>query len=155
MAWLRASTAGALRAFAWGLPSVFIETNIRRVFLHVFFDRRRGVKDGEVLPLVARTLDRRDPRSWYYALMDYGTLLAAGKANPNVRSHHYVRQTPFHGSDRRIRGLVLRVLLEGGARSAAELCADVGEDAAKVRRLAGNLVAEGLLRKRNGKYMAG
>ena len=52
---------------------VFIETNIRRVFLHCFFPGQNGVRDREILPLVDQTLDRQQPLPWYYALMDYGT----------------------------------------------------------------------------------
>ena len=68
-------TAGAVRAFAWGQPDVFIETNIRRVFIHFFFPRRKKVSDREILLLVEKTLDRRDVRAWYFALMDYGAML--------------------------------------------------------------------------------
>ena len=53
----------------------FIETNIRAVFIHHFFSERESVTDREILPLVERTLDREEPRDWYYALMDYGATL--------------------------------------------------------------------------------
>ena len=69
------ATAGALAAFAFNQPVVFIETNIRRVFLHCFFPGKSGVRDREILPLVDQTLDRERPRPWYYALMDYGAML--------------------------------------------------------------------------------
>jgi len=67
-----AATAGAIVAFAFNKPTVFLETNSRRVFLHVFFAGRQRVKDSDILPLVETTLDREKPRQWYYALMDYG-----------------------------------------------------------------------------------
>jgi len=38
-------TARAVRVFAWNKPEVFIETNIRRVFLYHFFRGRRKVDD--------------------------------------------------------------------------------------------------------------
>ena len=77
------ATAGALAAFAFNQPVVFIETNIRRVFLHCFFPGQSGVRDREILPLVDQTLDRQRPRPWYYALMDYGAMLKRAAPNPN------------------------------------------------------------------------
>jgi A/G-specific adenine glycosylase len=91
------ATAGAICAFAFNQPTVFIETNIRRVFIHFFFPNRNGVKDKEILPLVERTLDIRSPRTWYHALMDYGAMLKKEEHNPNRRSAHYTRQAPFQG----------------------------------------------------------
>ena len=69
------ATASAIAAFAFNEPSVFIETNIRRVFIHFFFGDRENVHDAEILPLIAKTVDKSDPRQWYYALMDYGAML--------------------------------------------------------------------------------
>ncbi len=105
-------TAGAIRAFAFDEPDVFIETNIRRVFIHFFFSKRRTVNDREILPLIEKTLDRKNPRMWYFALMDYGAMLGVTtEENPNRRSAHYVRQSKFSGSDREVRGKILRLML--------------------------------------------
>ncbi|KKW10729.1 MAG: HhH-GPD family protein [Parcubacteria group bacterium GW2011_GWA2_49_9] len=49
-------TAGAVCAFAFGIPSAFIETNIRTVYLHFFFKGKKKVKDEEILKVVERTL---------------------------------------------------------------------------------------------------
>ena len=122
------ATAGALLAFAFARPAVFIETNIRRLFLHQYFPAAITVPDAALLPLVARTLDRRQPRRWYYALMDWGAALGQQRAgNPNRRSAHYSRQSPFAGSRRELRGRVLRLLAERRCLTFAELqdrCAD-------------------------------
>ncbi|KKT24343.1 MAG: Endonuclease III family protein [Candidatus Magasanikbacteria bacterium GW2011_GWA2_43_9] len=61
------NTAGAIAAFAFNTPSVFIETNIRRVFIHFFFPGRSTVHDRNILKLVEETMDRKNPREWYYA----------------------------------------------------------------------------------------
>jgi A/G-specific adenine glycosylase len=105
-------TAGSIAAFAFDAPVVFIETNIRRVFIHHFFEDREGVDDKELLPLVEDALDRESPREWYYALMDYGTHLAKTVPNPNRRSKHHTIQSTFEGSDRQIRGAILRALVK-------------------------------------------
>jgi A/G-specific adenine glycosylase len=44
------ATAGALAAFAFNRPAVFLTTNIRRVFLHFFFPRATGVTTGNFSP---------------------------------------------------------------------------------------------------------
>ena len=103
-------TARAVLAFAFGIPTAFIETNIRSVFLHHFFTAETGVSDARIRPLVEKSLDRADPRSWYYALMDYGVEIKRRFGNPNVRSGTYAKQSPFADSNRRIRGALLREL---------------------------------------------
>lgn len=109
-------TSGSLMAFAFNAPEVFIETNIRRVFIHFFFPRRRNVTDAELARYIERSIDRHRPREWYWALMDYGAAMhAAGAAmepaNPNRRSAYYKRQSAFAGSDRELRGKVVRSTL--------------------------------------------
>lgn len=104
-------TANAILAFAHNEPCVFIETNIRRVFIHRFFGDKREVSDKEILPLVEVTLDTKNPREWYYALMDYGAHLPKdARKNPNRQSKHYTRQSMFKGSLRELRGKIIRSL---------------------------------------------
>ncbi len=146
------ATAGALAAFAFNQPVVFIETNIRRVFLHFFFPGRSGVTDQEILPLVDQTLDRRRPRPWYYALMDYGAMLKRAAPNPNRRSAHHQRQAPFAGSDRQIRGLILKALLETPALSLAALIKAVGKSPARTTRLIHILIKEGFLEQEGPRF---
>ena len=104
-------TAGALLAFVYGKPAVFIETNIRAVFLEEFFKGKHGVRDKEIASIVELTLDRRNPRRWYYALMDYGVVCKARSRSLNARSAHYAKQSPFESSIRKVRGEVVRSLV--------------------------------------------
>ncbi|MDR2314699.1 MAG: A/G-specific adenine glycosylase [Spirochaetaceae bacterium] len=114
-------SSGAIACFAWNYPAVFIETNIRSVILHFFFQDQGRVEDREIFPLLVQTLDRSNPRVWYWALMDYGAELKKLAENPGRRSAHYVRQNSFKGSLRQIRGALIRALAEGGSRDAAGL----------------------------------
>ena len=143
------ATAGAVRAFGFGLPAVFVETNIRRAVLHELFPDRDQVGDRELLPVLERALDRADPRTWYQALMDYGAALGRGGPNPNRRSAHYTRQSRFDGSNRQQRGLILRVLAERGPLDPGELAAAIGADdrAGRERALRNlrTMAAEGFL----------
>ncbi len=146
-----AATAAAICAYAYNQPVTYLETNIRAVFIHEFFPRRRAVSDAKLLPLVAQALDRRHPRRWYNALMDYGTRLKRDHANPARRSAHHTRQSAFAGSDRQVRGLVLRRLLTG-AQTAAGLRRTAGVDAARLRIILEGMLREGLLRRKNNCY---
>ena len=106
------ATASSIAAFAFNLPVVFIETNIRRVFIYFFFSGADTVSDADLLPIVEQALYQKNPRVWYWALMDLGSALKKTVANPNRRSVHYTKQSLFEGSDRNIRGTLLKLLLK-------------------------------------------
>lgn len=147
------ATACSVCAFAYNLPVVFIETNIRRVFIHCFFPGQETVADREILPLVEATLDQANPRDWYYALMDYGTYLKSAVPNPNRRSHHYTRQSSFEGSDRQIRGLILRILLNEPGIPCVDLREKTGCDRERFRRILGDLQKERFIALQKGIVM--
>lgn len=104
-------TARAVRVFAWNEPEIFIETNIRRVYIHFFFPRRKKVSDAELRRVIAEALYTKNPRAWYWALMDYGAGALKKIPNPNKKSKYYVRQTRFEGSRRYARAKLLAFLL--------------------------------------------
>ncbi|SIP97300.1 A/G-specific DNA-adenine glycosylase [Alkalispirochaeta americana] len=143
------NTAGSIAAFAFNEPVVFIETNIRRVFLEHFFPHREKVHDREILPLVEAALEKDRSREWYWALMDYGVLLARTGKNANRRSAHYAVQSPFEGSDRQIRGALLRLLLEKGEVVAQEIPEYLGVAPERADSVLDRLAREGLL-EQNG-----
>ena len=108
------ATAQGIRSFAFDLPGVYLETNVRTVFLHHFFPDVPAVPDRELVPLIqaacpaapgaatdeiapfAVPLDDADtPRAWYYALLDYGAYLKKTLPNPSRRSAGYSRQSKF------------------------------------------------------------
>lgn len=106
------ATAASIAAFAYNRPTIFIETNIRAVFLHTFFHGQRDVPDAQLLPLVQATLNTDKPRHWYYALMDYGVYIKKTYPNPSRASRHHTKQSKFEGSARQIRGGAVRILSE-------------------------------------------
>jgi A/G-specific adenine glycosylase len=114
-------TSGAIACFAYNYPAVFIETNIRAVMLHFFFNDRKDVNDREIFPILKSALDRENPRKWYWALMDYGAALKKVTVNPNRRSAHYTRQSPFAGSFRQMRGMVIKTLAAEGPGNVDDL----------------------------------
>ncbi len=141
------ATACAICAFAFNEPVVFIETNIRRVFIHCFFQGRQGIKDAEILPLVAKTLDTSNPRKWYFGLMDYGAILKKQHQNPNRKSAHYQKQPPFEGSNRQIRGMILKLLTAESPLSHREIAERLGKDPERVKGNLTQLQKEGFIRK--------
>lgn len=136
-------TAGAVRAFAWNEPGVLLETNVRAAYLDRFFKGREAVPDRDLVPVIEATADREKPREWYWALMDYGARLKATTGNATRRSKTYARQKPFAGSDRQLRGRVLRLVAER-PRTRAELREATGEDE-RLARVIEALTAEGFL----------
>lgn len=105
-------TAQAIMAFAFNKPAVLLETNIRTVFIHFFFNNTKKVHDSDIQPLIKRTMDTKQPRIWYYALMDYGVMLKKQLPHVNERSAHYTKQSPFAGSNRQLRGMILRTFIK-------------------------------------------
>jgi len=104
------ATAASIACFAYDKPVVFIETNIRRAYIHHFFADQTDVHDRDIIPLVAESLPPDSAREWYYALMDYGAHLGKVVKNPNRKSRHYARQSAFEGSSRQVRGAIIRAL---------------------------------------------
>ncbi len=141
-------TAGSIAAFAFNKPVVFIETNIRRVFIHHFFPDAEAVDDAELYPLIEAALDKTNPREWYYALMDYGAFLATTVSNPNRRSQHYTRQSKFEGSDRQIRGELIRILLEFPVLTAEDILRRFpDEPSERIIKLLAQLTKEGFFQQ--------
>jgi A/G-specific adenine glycosylase len=137
-------TAAAVRAFAFNEPDTFIETNIRSVFIHEFFPGRTAVADRELVPYLERSLDRRNPREWYYALMDYGAMLKRRDRTLTGRSRHYSKQKPFAASSRQLRGRIVKILLAGAASESA-IASRLHEQRAAVRMRIEELCADGLV----------
>lgn len=146
------TTAASIYVFAFNKPAVFIETNIRRVFIHRFFADQDNVNDREILPLVEKTLDRSHPRLWYYALMDYGAMLKKLIQNPNRKSSHYRKQPPFEGSDRQIRGKILRVLLKDAPLSASGIANTIRIARKRLTLTLTCLEQEGFIKVHRGTY---
>ena len=107
------NTAGSILAFAFNIPHPFIETNIRTVYIYFFFQNARGkINDKKLMTLIEKTLDKKNPREWYYALMDYGAFLKRSQVNPSRRSKHHVKQSKFKGSNRELRSHILKEVLK-------------------------------------------
>ncbi len=136
------ATAASICAFAFNRPVVFIETNIRTVFIHFFFHVNKKVSDRDILPLAEAALDRKEPHHWYSALMDYGAMLKRRHPNPSRKSDRHHKQKPFEGSRRQLRGEILRALLAHPRVTARRLSIIIGRPEEAVSAAVRDLVKE-------------
>ncbi len=147
------ATAASICTFAYNKPTVFIETNIRAVFIYTFFrNAKKAVRDDRIKPLIARTLDTKAPREWYYALMDYGVALKKKFNNPARYSAHHTKQSTFEGSERQIRGMILRVLLKNHRVHFDAICSLIAREPKRIKKNIAKLVDEGLILESKGAY---
>lgn len=139
-------TAGSIAAFAFNSPVVFIETNIRSVYLHHFFPGKKQVSDKQLLQLIEKTLDKKNAREWYWALMDYGNYLKKTHPNPSRASKHHIVQAKFSGSNRQLRGQLLRLGLASAKLSKDQLYRELSFDKKQIDEALFQLDSEQLLK---------
>lgn len=147
------ATSGSIMVYAFNAPEVYIETNIRTVYIHEFFADKKDIPDSDLLPLIEASLVDEEPFQWYSALMDYGTMLKKQIPNPSRKSKHHIKQSKFEGSDRQIRGAILRALLDESSMSLDLVSSKVDADSKRLKPIIAKLVDEGFcLREESGNY---
>ncbi|MFA5999277.1 MAG: hypothetical protein WC747_04630 [Candidatus Babeliales bacterium] len=150
------NTAASICAFAFNVPVVFIETNIRTVFLHHFFPEQTSIDDKQILQLVAASLDKHNSRDWYYGLMDYGVYLKKEFKANNKGSRHFIKQSKFIGSRRQVRGAIIRILTQTKRLSHDDVCEFVKQDIPHCVHDVGvvlqQLICEGLVQEHDEHY---
>jgi A/G-specific adenine glycosylase len=161
------ATAAGIRAFAFSEPGVYLETNVRTVFLHELHPGEENVSDKALVPEVEQACPADDPRMWYYALLDYGAWLKKTVPNPSRRSKSHVRQSKFEGSRRQKRAELVRIMLDAGPsgvsmRAAADALTVVETSAGRppvdvgfVTELLSELADEGFCKVDGGIYICG
>lgn len=157
------ATAAGIMAFAYDRFAVYIETNVRTVFLHELFGSADNITDGMLSPLVATTCPDKNVRRWYYALLDYGAHLKACGINASQRSAHYTLQSSFEGSHRQKRAEILRWVLAHPGISKDELGAHLIEFESMAKRevpsysafesIVDELMHEGFFHEEDGRYL--
>ena len=157
------STSAGVRIFAFRQPDMYLETNVRAVFIHELFPGRESVADKELVSLVEATCpqDAR-VRAWYYALLDYGAYLKKTMPNPTRRSKHYTRQSKFEGSHQQKRAYLLRRVIDD-ALSTEDLARDLAQSerasgrqepsVEEVRAILDELEREGFVMRRGDAWL--
>lgn len=144
-------TTSAIRVFAWNLPDVLLETNIRAVYIHHFYQGRTSINDCELSAIAESAAAGQDPRVWHWALMDYGSEIKRLHKNPTRRSATYSMQSKFEGSLRQVRGSILR-LLHSGAHGDLALARKLSFDERMVRAALSGLRKDGLIISEKGSW---
>ncbi|MBI1984866.1 MAG: A/G-specific adenine glycosylase [Candidatus Wildermuthbacteria bacterium] len=156
-------TARALACFAFGNTEAFLDTNIRRTYLHFFFKNKKNVPDKEILKIAQRAIDslpkKITPREWHYALFDYGALVLKDK-EINKQSKHYAKQSKFKGSFRSFRARIMHMILTQNQNkiSQAMLQRFLRHELKKEKSswsandIISSLLKDGLLKKSRGAY---
>jgi A/G-specific adenine glycosylase len=85
--------------------------------------------------------------------MDYGSMLKKEQGNPNQRSAHYTRQSPFENSNRQVRGRILKALVKESPLTAIQIVKMVGMEPARVKKNLTQLEREGFIKKKGGTYV--
>jgi A/G-specific adenine glycosylase len=148
------NTAGAIMAYAWDIPVVFVETNIRTVVIHHFFADQTDIPDTAIRTIMESVVNElairhESSREFYWAMMDYGTYIKQHVGNLNKLSKTYVKQSKFHGSNRQLRGALLRELAAGVKTH--NMLSNVFPDS-RLDTVLGALEQEGLIHRRGDDF---
>ncbi len=134
-------TANAILIFAFNVDMVTIDTNIRRVLIHELkLPADISKSDLEVTAL--RVLPKGKSRDWHNALMDYSAVKLPRRI-PHIPP--LSKQGKFNGSDRQIRGAIVRTLTTVPTITRSQLIKRVGGNSDRVSRLLNALLKEGLI----------
>lgn len=160
-------TARAVAAFAYGVRTPVVDTNVRRVLARVLDGQaepgppqtRRDLETMEgILPLDAArarltsagTMElgqvvctARAPRCELCPLATACAWRAAGY--PDYDGPRAARQKRYEGSDRQVRGLILRELRAADIPVPSDTIADLWPDAAQLERAMAGLLRDGLV----------
>ena len=78
-------------------------------------------------------------------------MLKKSCCNPARNSARYARQSPFKGSNREIRGMIIKVLLEHHACTKAMLIKKTGKEPQRVKAVIQQLLEEGLVKMQDSR----
>lgn len=98
-------TASAIACFAFDVQIPVVDTNIRKVIAHEFFNGQ--LPEEKVIEKIAyQILPKNKAYEWNQALMDYSSLVLKDKKIPVPKQSHFLT------SDRYFRGQIIKLLLE-------------------------------------------
>jgi A/G-specific adenine glycosylase len=164
-------TARAIRTFAFGIPEAIVDTNIRRVVARVVLGdavagpARTTLDRTRVSDLLAPMTEPKDACVAAAALMELGAVLCTPKnpacaACPMAPSCQWktagfpeyegplpTKQATYQGSDRQIRGIILRELRHSDTPVRADFLATLWPDKTQFFKTLRSLESDGLIRE--------
>lgn len=135
-------TAHAIAVFAFGKRLAAVDTNVRKVLIDAF-----NLPPETTLPAIQQVaeqiLPRTKVREWHYALMDYANDPTVKKRLKQVMP--LTRQSRFDGSDRQIRGEIIRQLTSKKQVAFTTVANQLGRTVDDVKKVAGQMTNEQLV----------
>lgn len=105
-------TARAILVFAFRKDIAMVDTNIRQIITHFFFDDNKQ-KESVIQDVADQLVPKGKSWEWHQALMDYGAIALI----PRVKKKGSSKKTiPFKYSNRFFRGKLIDRLREGSVR---------------------------------------
>ncbi len=135
-------SANAIAIMAYGRRVAAVDTNVRKVLIHLL-ELPTETPMAEIQRIAELVLPRTGIREWHYALMDYARLALPRAAHRRIPPTS--KQSRYEGSNRQIRGEIIRRLTvrkQVSLRAVAEAMGRTEED---VRRAAEGLEKDGLV----------
>lgn len=159
-------TAAAVAAFAFGVRTTVVDTNVRRVLARVLEGREQAAPalTAAESALAASVVPADAPTSatWNVAVMELGALVCKARSPQCgqcpvldrcawVRDGRPAHEGPsrrgqaWHGTDRQVRGAVLQLLRDAPRALSRAALADAGPDAGQLDRCIASLIEDGLV----------
>ncbi|MFO8077946.1 MAG: Fe-S cluster assembly protein HesB [Thermoplasmatota archaeon] len=140
-------TSKAIQIFADNADIATVDTNIRRIFISEF-DLDESVSDKALFTIAKQCLPQGKSRDWHNALMDYGALyLTSRKTGIKPKT----QQPKFQGSDRQIRGKIIRLLLKE-EQSEYQLQKELKVESKRLSKILTKMLDEKTVSKTNAYY---
>lgn len=147
-------TSQAICVFAYKMDLPLVDTNIRKIITHFFYDDV-AQKEKDIEKKALEILPKDRSWEWHQALMDFGAL-ELSKLLPKTKS--VKGKIPFRETDRFIRGKIIDVLREGTyleKKLLAILLDLTKRDEQAVTKNLQMLTKEGLIAFKSGTYRLG
>lgn len=162
-------TAAAVRAFAFGIPSVVLDVNVRRVLARAYLGRAfASAHITRAERELARDL-QGNVAAWSAAMMELGALVCTARSPacetcPLASQCEWKRlgypwnapaprtQPKYAGSDRQMRGAILAILREN-VDGVSESQLARGHDPAQYQRALESLISDGLIVRMKSRYV--
>lgn len=136
--------ASAVMSFAFNILVPVIDINIRRVLIHEF-SLPESMSLPDLKDLAIKLVPKSKSAIWHNALMDYGSSL---HVDVKKKIPPATKQSTFKGSDRELRGEILRRLIKNGKVKISDLGAEFPGD--RIKRAVDGLVKDKLVEKTAG-----
>ena len=141
-------TARAILVFAYKQNIACVDTNIRNIIIHFFFNNVVQ-RESVIQEIAEKLMPQGKSWAWHHALMDYGALRM--KKTKQMHPRKRTKETlPFKKSNRFIRGRIIDYLRTGRLREQVLLdhCIKAyGRDKPYFLSILEKLIAEGFIRR--------